>query len=1242
MHLQSRCSRILTALLLILPLGVTSCMDDPGPSGPTVRDAEDMGADSENVNDMTPISDQDVVDPEEDLEALLPCPTALSIDPPSASAIPLQLLELRPQGGLGGYRFALTQNNSGAILNPITGAYLAGQTRGVSDTITLTDTRCTGEASAAVEVVAPITVAPAVVEIARQGSFTFEATQGSGQYTFAFVQNRSGGTLSAQGVYTAGDKLGEDTIEVKDALTMEVARASVKVVQDAIFAPDPPIVFVPVGQTQVIRTRGGSGLVESVMGGDIYTLQDNVLDVTAPGTRTITLKDRFTKQEATLTVHAVEPAASTTRPTGEAYGISRALTGDLDGDGVLDAILAVPESHAGGYRSGAVLIYKGKPDGSFDATPSRTMKGISREEEFGHDAALADLDKDGHLDLIVSARRASSGATFSGSVFIYKGVAGKLLDDAPSTTWSGAFGSDEFGYTVSACDFNKDGRIDVAVGAPFAEDRDAQPVRSNQGMVAVFLNYPSGFIDRPDIKIWGKTPDQGAWSNAADMRLGSSLATGDFDGDGYCDIASGNDLWGGNEGAAFLYRGFGPDMLGPGGVEGDPALAIMHQDADRADARFARRLVMADVTGDGKADLAVGMFNDRIPGKTGVGSALLFQGKVLSGKAADFIPTTAADWTFVGNDSSDSVGWHIDAADVNGDGRPDLLVSSANDEEPGSMTSNVGAVHIFHGTNGSALAATPDASVYGEANGEYFGQGVAALGAGKLLIHAARSNLQGYLVGTGAVVDISAPTPRQLLDLPAVASGARMGAGVAVVADLSGDGKPDLVVGAPYDEPEGLDQLSSGAVYLYASEGEGFAAQPTQILKQFPGHGGSDLLGWAASSAGDFDGDGLNDLAVVATLEDKPSTWSSSYAAGACPTGSLGDAGAVYIFRGKANGMVEDSPAFVVFGPQQSDQIRQVIGGLDINGDGRQDIVFSSPLWDLSGTNDVGGFSVVHGRDYTGAGKIQVICDATGPHLDGRSGAQLGFSLAPLGRIDDDTCDDFAVGAPQHSQGAGTQGQVRVIFGWGAGCGASTPRQVALAPGVASARSGASLDGGADVDGGGKPDLIIGGDNFIARGNAVGAVWLVTGEYIAGLPRESVPDESEPATLQPMAEANKLANQRLEGDTAAGLFGAAVALIPGGAGGGQPAIAVGATLSDIAGVTQSGGALIFRFDRASGRLDTNPIASFAGEPDRPAARMGEYLSGAKSGDNAVLLVGGYRSSAVSTDNGAAFPLIWRP
>ena len=76
-----------------------------------------------------------------------------------------------------------------------------------------------------------------------------------------------------------------------------------------------------------------------------------------------------------------------------------------------------------------------------------------------------------------------------------------------------------------------------------------------------------------------------------------------------------------------------------------------------------------------------------------------------------------------------------------------------------------------------------------------------------------------------------------------------MGAGVAGVADLSGDGKPDLVVGAPYDEPEGLDQLSSGAVYLYASQNEGFAAQPTQILKQFPGHGNSDLLGWAASVA---------------------------------------------------------------------------------------------------------------------------------------------------------------------------------------------------------------------------------------------------------------------------------------------------------------------------------------------------------------------------------------------------------
>lgn len=1230
------------ASLILMLLALSACAEEPEDDKVRITPGADMGADMPNVNDMTPDEDQAIEEEDlGDLAALPPCQTPLMIDPPAASAIPLQLLELRPAGGLGGYRFALKENLSGAILNPITGAYLAGQTRGVTDTITLTDTRCAGEASATVEVVAPIAVAPAAVEIARQGSFTFEASAGSGQYTFTFVQSRSGGTLTAQGVYTAGDQLGEDVIEVKDALTMEVARATVKVVQNATFAANPPIVFVPVGQSQVIRTRGGSGLVEPVAGGDIYTLTDNTLRVTAPGVREITLKDRFTKQEATLTVHAVSPAGYPTRPTGEAYSISRALTGDLDGDGVLDAILAVPESHASGYRAGAVMIWRGKAGGGFDAAPSRTLTGQGREEELGHDIALADLDKDGHLDLIIGARRASSGAVFSGSVFVYRGAAGKLLEDSPAITWSGAFGSDEFGYTVSACDFNKDGRLDVAVGAPFAEDRDAQPVRSNQGMVAIFLNYPSGFIDRPDIRIWGKTPAAGVWSNASDMRLGSSLATGDFDGDGYCDVATGNDLWSSNEGAAFLYRGFGPDMLGPGGVAGEPSLAILHQDTDRPDARLGRRIAMADLNSDGKAELAIGSFNDRSPGKAGAGAALVFHGKTLSGVAADFVASTTADWTFFGSDATDNLGWHIDAADVDGDGIADLLVNASNDEAMGG-TANVGAVHVFHGVAGGMLPAAPSASYYGEQASEYFGQAVAPLGDGSLLIHSARSNRQGYLVGTASVVHADMAKMREPLDIPAVASGARVGAGLSVVADLSGDGKPELVVGAPYAEPEGLDQLSSGVVFIYASEGDGFAATPTQTIKGFPGHGNSDLLGWSIAGAGDFDGDGRNDLAIVATLEDKPTTWSSAYAAGTCAAGALSDAGAVYIFRGKAGGLVEDAPSFVVFGPQASDQVRQVIGGVDVDGDGRGDLVFSSPLWDISGVNDVGGFSVVRGRPYAGAGKIEVICDASGPHLDGRSGAQLGFSLAPLGRVDDDACDDFAVGAPAHSQGAGTQGQVRVVFGWGAACATNSPRQVALASGVASTRLGASMDGGQDIDGGGKPDLVIGGDGYIVRGNAVGAAFVVLGEYVAGLPREAVGVEAEPATLQPLAPANMLASQRVEGSAATGAFGAAVALIPGGAGGMRPGIAVGTTLGDVAGVTQSGGALVFRFERMAGRIDTFPIASFAGEPGRPGSRLGEYLAGGKSGQRAVLLVGGYRSSAVSKDDGAAFGLVWEP
>ena len=79
---------------------------------------------------------------------------------------------------------------------------------------------------------------------------------------------------------------------------------------------------------------------------------------------------------------------------------------------------------------------------------------------------------DGLTDLIVGAPYDDLGATDIGAVYIYPGEAGSFLADEPSRVLTGRLGGDRFGWSIAACDFNADGRVDLAIGAYDAEDRN--------------------------------------------------------------------------------------------------------------------------------------------------------------------------------------------------------------------------------------------------------------------------------------------------------------------------------------------------------------------------------------------------------------------------------------------------------------------------------------------------------------------------------------------------------------------------------------------------------------------------------------------------------------------------------------------------------------------------------------------------------------------------------------------------
>lgn len=163
-------------------------------------------------------------------------------------------------GGVGfGYVFSISQNNSGATINPTTGLYVAGSTGGVTDVVTVTD--AAGTTANATVVIGTISSAlvinPANASVPPRGSRQFAASGGVPPYRFSFASNASQGTLTHSGFYTAGTRGSVvDIVRVTDS-TGASRTATITVGPAISIRPASP--STPPNGTITFSATGGSG-----------------------------------------------------------------------------------------------------------------------------------------------------------------------------------------------------------------------------------------------------------------------------------------------------------------------------------------------------------------------------------------------------------------------------------------------------------------------------------------------------------------------------------------------------------------------------------------------------------------------------------------------------------------------------------------------------------------------------------------------------------------------------------------------------------------------------------------------------------------------------------------------------------------------------------------------------------------------------------------------------------------------